>query len=238
MGGSQTFSFAPIGIIRSCFQESFGIPRQPGLAPAAEARLEFDSPFAKIDAVRGLAGFSHVWILFVFHTEWGLPWSPLVRPPRLGGNGRVGVFASRSPRRPNPIGMSAVRLLGVDEQGQTLALRLGGVDLLDGTPVLDVKPYVPYADAIAGAQAGYAIEAPTPRLHVEFTSQAQRQCDTYGQRYPNLAVLIAQMLTLDPRPAYYADDPRPRDFGCRLLDLDVKWRVEGTTVTVVALEPL
>lgn len=232
------YCFEPIGVIHSCFTESFGIPRQAGLVPDARARLEFASRCAQADSVRGLEGFSHVWLLFVFHGEWGAPWSPLVRPPRLGGNERVGVFASRSPRRPNPIGLSAVKLLGIEQHGNSLALELGGVDLLDGTPVLDVKPYVPYADAVAEAHAGYAAKAPQPKLRVEFSPQAQRQCDDYGARYPNLAALIIQMLTLDPRPAYRADDNGGRTFGCRLLDLDVKWCVTGEAVTVLALEPI
>jgi len=238
MSPDPRFCFEPIGVIRSCFTENFGIPRQAGLAPAARARLEFAAPYALADCVRGLEGFSHVWLLFVFHGERGAPWSPLVRPPRLGGNAKVGVFASRSPRRPNPIGLSAVKLLGIDRGRASLALELGGVDLLDGTPVLDVKPYIPYADALAGAQASYAAQPPLPKLRVEFTPQAQRECDAYETRYPKLAALITQMLTLDPRPAYRTADEAGRIFGCRLLDLDVKWCVSDDTVRVLALEPI
>lgn len=190
-----------------------------------------------MDSLRGLEGFSHLWVVFVFHAQWQQPWSPMVRPPRLGGNQRVGVYASRSPRRPNPIGLSAVRLLGIDQRGDSFSLDLGGVDLLDGTPVLDVKPYVPYADAIADARAGYAAAAPERTLRVEFGALAQRQCTAYEARYPNLAELITQMLALDPRPAYRAADDGGRIFGCRLLDLDVKWCVSHGTITVLALEP-
>lgn len=237
MSPAPPFCFDPIGVIRSCFTESFGIPRQAGLVPAARARLEFAEPFALEDCVRGLEGFSHVWILFVFHGEWGEGWSPLVRPPRLGGNAKVGVFASRSPRRPNPIGLSAVKLLGVARNGASLALELGGVDLLDGTPVLDVKPYIPYADALTDAHASYATQPPGPTLRVEFSTQARRDCEVQAARYPNLQALITQMLTLDPRPAYRTNEDPGRTFGCRLLDLDVKWCVSGDTVRVLALEP-
>lgn len=237
MHADPHYCFRPIGVIRSCFTENFGIPRQAGLVPDARARLELAAPFASADALRELDGFSHLWVLFIFHGEWEEPWWPLVRPPRLGGNTKVGVFASRSPRRPNPIGLSAVRLLGIEHSGESLALELGGVDLLDGTPVLDIKPYVPYADAIADARAGYAAEAPLPALRVEFSLQAQRQCAVYEARYPNLAALITQMLTLDPRPAYCTDIGGARTFGCRLLDMDVKWNVTDKTVTVLVIEP-
>lgn len=231
------YCFRPIGMIRSCFTENFGIPRQAGLAPDARARLELFSPYACADAVRQLEGFSHLWLLYVFHGERGKSWWPLVRPPRLGGNEKVGVFASRSPRRPNPIGLSAVRLLSMDRRSDTLALELGGVDLLDGTPVLDIKPYLPYADAIDGARGGYASAPPLPTLRVEFSDLAERQCAVHETRYPNLAALITQMLALDPRPAYRVEDAAGRTFGCRLLDLDVKWSVTDETATVLTLEP-
>lgn len=238
MDNHAAYRFQSIGVIRSCFTENFGIPRQAGLVPAARARLEFVPAYASMDALRGLEGFSHLWILFLFHAEWQQPWAPLVRPPRLGGNQKVGVFASRSPRRPNPIGLSAVRLLGIDQDGDCLALELGGVDLLDGTPVLDVKPYVPYADAIADARAGYAAAAPVPTFSVEFSAAAKDQCAAYAPRYPDLADLITQMLALDPRPAYRNEEDGSRLFGCRLLDLDVKWCVRRGVITVLALEPM
>lgn len=154
------FQFAPIGVIRSCFRQKFGIPRQPRLVPAARATLELLPSYAQPEAVRGLEGFSHLWLLFVFH---GIPaghWQPTVRPPRLGGNQRMGVFATRSSFRPNPIGLSAVALERIEISAGRVVLHLAGVDVLDGTPVLDIKPYVPYADSIPEAVGGFANEAP------------------------------------------------------------------------------
>ena len=145
------FQFAPIGVIHSCFGEKFGIPRQPGLVPAARATLELLPPYNQPAAVRELAGFSHLWLIFVFHgIPWG-QWQPTVRPPRLGGNRRLGVFASRSPFRPNPIGLSAVRLL----RREGCVLHVADVDMLDDTPLLDIKPYVPEFDAHPSAKAGW-----------------------------------------------------------------------------------
>ncbi len=142
------FRFAPIGIVRSCFREKFGIPRQPGLAPAARATLELLPPHNQPAAVRGLEDFSHVWLVFVFHGVPASRWQPTVRPPRLGGNRRLGVFATRSPFRPNPIGLSVVALDRIVTGQGRVALHLSGVDVLDGTPVLDIKPYLPYADRV------------------------------------------------------------------------------------------
>ncbi|MFU8770170.1 MAG: tRNA (N6-threonylcarbamoyladenosine(37)-N6)-methyltransferase TrmO, partial [Desulfotignum sp.] len=146
-----TCQFTPIATLYTCFKEKFGIPRQMNLVPAAPGRLVFDPAFSSRYAVRDLTGFSHIWLVFVFHQALDRPWSALVRPPRLGGNKKVGVFATRSPFRPNPIGMSAVKLEAVEQTAQGPVLHLSGVDILDNTPVLDIKPYLPWADAIPGA---------------------------------------------------------------------------------------
>jgi tRNA-Thr(GGU) m(6)t(6)A37 methyltransferase TsaA len=236
MSSGERFAFEPVGIIHSCFKESFGIPRQAGLVPANEATLHLLPPYDVPDALRGLQGFSHVWILFVFHGEYGVAWAPLVRPPRLGGNDKIGVFASRSPHRPNPIGLSAVKLLSIDTAPPGVRLRLGGGDFLDGTPVLDVKPYVSYADALPDATSGYAAPPPGPVLQVEFSDEASAQCEAEAYRYPQLKTLITQMLALDPRPAYLAQQGDGRVFGCRLLDFDVKWTVREAIATVIRLE--
>jgi tRNA-Thr(GGU) m(6)t(6)A37 methyltransferase TsaA len=214
----------PIGTIRSCFQERFGIPRQPRLAPDARAVLAVDPPFRA--ALRGLEGFSHVWIIFVFHKS-GRALS--VRPPRLGGRRSVGTFATRSPHRPNPIGISAVRLESVDPRAGTLAL--SGVDLLDGTPVLDVKPYLPYADSIPRAALGWAAEKQR-RLRVRFSARARSNCRRSG--HPRLASLIRQMLRLDPRPAFQRRTSA--DYAARVLDVDVRWTVAGNRCTVTDVQ--
>ncbi len=230
------FDFQPIGIIRSCFPEKFGIPRQPGLVKEATAVLEFLPPYNRVEALEGLEAFSHLWLIFVFHASKQETWKPTVRPPRLGGNKRVGVFASRSMFRPNPIGLSVVELDRVETTGEQPRLMLKGVDLLDGTPVLDIKPYLPYVDAIPDARGGYAQGIPQPRLAVTFTSQAAAQCASYEATFPNLKILIIHLLELDPRPAYYDADHSAKEFGMRLLDFDIKWRISEERLDVLAIE--
>jgi tRNA-Thr(GGU) m(6)t(6)A37 methyltransferase TsaA len=232
------FGFKPIGIIRSCYSGKFGIPRQPRLVTAAESRLAFFAEFARDEAVAGLEGFSHLWLIFVFHDCVGAGWKPTVRPPRLGGRRKVGVFASRAPYRPNPIGISAVENLGVERSGGKLFLKLGGVDLLDCTPVLDVKPYVPYADSIPDARAGFAAETPGRDWPVSFSAEAQSQL---AARDPDaskrLILLITQVLQQDPRPGYMERYPERTEFGMRLYDLDVRWEIDGAGVRVLSVEP-
>ena len=223
------FTLKAIGTIHSCYGEKFGIPRQPGLVKSATAKLELLPPFNTPDALRGLDGFSHLWIVFLFHQSAHNPWKATVRPPRLGGNERVGVFASRSNFRPNPIGLSVVELLGVDGT----ELRLGGGDFLDGTPVLDIKPYIPYADRIPGATGAFADSPPEPVNTVGFSEAAGRAIETLeSEQRPALRQLIADMLAYNPRPAYQSDDPN-RTFGTRIFDLDIKWSQSGNTVTVL-----
>lgn len=232
----SNYSFTPIGYIRSCFPEKFGIPRQPGLVPQARALLLIDPPFNQPEAFRGLEAFSHAWIVFVFHAALGHKWKATIRPPRLGGNQRVGVFASRSGFRPNAIGQSAVQLLGIEHQNRTMHLHLGGVDLLDGTPVLDIKPYLPYADSIPYATAGYATEFPKSGLTVRFSPKAARQCEHLDPiRYPDLKALITGLLGQDPRPAY-KDAAEPQSYGIQLWDLNIRFRVAGSDIVVETID--
>jgi len=240
----------PIGIIHSCFKEKFGIPRQPGLVPEARATLELYPPYGSAEALAGLEGFSHLWVIFVFHqalqqnagidaeNSYRGQWQPSVRPPRLGGNQKVGVFASRSPFRPNPIGLSAVKLESIDCLQAPCYLHLSGVDFLDGTPVLDIKPYVPYADAVPQARAGFAAAAPVAEAKVRFSSEAEVECEKWEVSYPGLRQLIVNLLRLDPRPAYKSgqgNDSDDRIYGMRLHDVDVRWQISGEVVTVVEL---
>ena len=160
-------------------------------------------------------------------------WSPTVRPPRLGGNERVGVFASRSPFRPNPLGLSLVELLAIDTRDGVL-LTFGGVDLLDGTPVLDIKPYIPFVDSQPAARAGY-VDGPPSTLAVAFSAQALPQLCQHESRWPDLETLLRELLAQDPRPAY-ADDPR-RLYGFRLYDLEIKWRCSARQAIVEAIVP-
>lgn len=226
----DTYSCDVIAIIESPFKEKFGIPRQPGLV-GAEGMLVFRPPFDQPEMVEGLEGFSHLWLTFVFHACVEQGWQARVRPPRLGGNRKVGVYASRAPFRPNHLGLSVVELVGV-ERDEGLRLRLRGLDLMDGTPVLDVKPYVPYTDALPEARAGYAPEAPEARLAVRFSPEAEAMLA--GDEA--LKSLIREVLALDPRPAYHAYDPA-RVYGMQLADRDVRWRVCGQVVEVVSLQP-
>jgi tRNA-Thr(GGU) m(6)t(6)A37 methyltransferase TsaA len=220
----------PIGVIRSCFGGKFGVPRQPGLCPSAWGSLEFLPGFGSPESVRGLEGFSHVWLIFVFHETADAGWHPTVRPPRLGGNRRVGVFASRSTFRPNPLGLSLVRLEAVDLTAGTPVLRLGGLDLIDGTPVFDVKPYLPYAEALPDAKGGFA-ETPPARLPVEVDPAVQPAFDALPDR---ARALIREALSLDPRPATRADDAG-RVFGAPLCGKDVRFVIRDGICRIVGI---
>ena len=217
----------PIGIIHSCFKEKFGIPRQSGLIKSATATLELLPPYNVADALRGIEEFSHLWIVFAFHESVCEKFQPTVRPPRLGGNVRVGVFATRSPCRPNPIGLSVVELKSVN--GTTL--KLAGGDFLDGTPVLDIKPYIPYADSIPAAHGAFANAAPDAINTVSFSDEAKKVFQGLEKHQQQL---IKDMLSYNPRPAYQADDP-DRIFGTKVFDLDVKWKHSDNTATIVSL---
>lgn len=214
----MSFSIAPVGYVRSCFKEKFAIPRQPALASAARGCLELLPPYDRPEAVQGLEAVSHVWLLFIFHQALETQPRLKVRPPRLGGNRSIGVFASRATHRPNGIGQSVVRLDRV-EPGK---LWLSGIDLLDGTPVIDIKPYVPYADQVPGAVNGLADAAPE-LIEVAWAPSALRQAEEAGERLGEpLVALIEQCLAQDPRPAYQVPAPE-RHYGVRLWDVEVRW---------------
>lgn len=232
----QPYSFEVVGLVRSPYKEKFGIPRQPGLVPV-KAELELLPPYNNAEAVKGLEGFSHLWLIFVFHGIARREWSPTVRPPRLGGNTRMGVFATRSTHRPNPIGLSVVALERIELAGSRVVLHLSGADLMDGTPVLDIKPYLPYADQVAQARGGFAPEAPAAELEVTFTVAAAAAC-RHWDGDEDLREIIVQLLRYDPRPAYYGEKAERQEFGMRLFDFDLRWRVEGQSVVVTALQPL
>ena len=169
----SSFQFEQIGVIRSPYKEKFAVPRQPGLVINGGGELHLVAPYNQADAVRGLEAFSHLWVVFVFHQTMEGGWRPTVRPPRLGGNARMGVFATRSTFRPNPIGMSLVELKGIRCQKDQVILELGSLDLVDGTPVIDIKPYLPFAEALPDARASYAQDA--PQADMRFTSRLKLQ---------------------------------------------------------------
>ncbi|ATI63689.1 tRNA (N6-threonylcarbamoyladenosine(37)-N6)-methyltransferase TrmO [Edwardsiella tarda] len=231
----NTFQFAPIGVIHSPYKEKFAIPRQPGLIRDGGGELELLPPYNQADTVRGLEGFSHLWVIFVFHQTMAGGWRPTVRPPRLGGNTRVGVFATRSTFRPNPIGMSLVELQGI-EIHNGVRLRLGSLDLVDGTPVLDIKPYLPFAESQPQAQAGFAQQAPAADMPVVFMPEAEAQITQHQRNYPHLARFIRQVLAQDPRPAYRHAADEDRVYAVHLLDFNLRWRVKHGVCEVIGLD--
>ena len=226
---------APIGRMHSCFPEKFGAPRQPGLVTEATGTIELVPPCNVPEMVRGLAAYSHAWIIFLFHGCGGRPWRPTVRPPRLGGNRRMGVLATRSGFRPNAIGMSAVRLTGVRCLPEGVFIDVTGIDIIDGTPIIDIKPYLPYSDCIANAAAPPA-PAPPERIPVTFSSTAAAAlsvCEANG--YPGLRDLVAAVLSQDPRPAYDAGRCRNKTYGMRIYDLNVCWKPVDGGIRVIGL---
>lgn len=216
----------PIAHIRTDFPEKFGIPRQSGLVPGLCGRVVFLPAYRNPDALRGLEGYSHIWLLWEFSEAKRDTWSPTVRPPRLGGNRRMGVFATRSPFRPNPIGLSCVRLLAIE--GTDLVVE--GADLLDGTPIYDIKPYLPYTDAHPEATAGFAGEVFEDRLAVDFPAALLNKLPP-EKRESALALLRG-----DPRPSYQEDEERI--YGMPYAGYDIRFQVAGDTLTVVAVERL
>lgn len=218
-----------IGHIRSQFPTKFGIPRQSGLVGALRAQVVLEPEFRVAEAFRGLEGFSHLWLVWVFSESRREGWSPTVRPPRLGGNRRVGVFASRSPFRPNPIGLSCVTLERVDlDTPDGPVLTVGGADLLDGTPVLDIKPYVPMADCQVGAVGGFSDEHRGDGVRVEFPAELLEKVPV-GLREALLGILGG-----DPRPAYHRDPWRV--YGMPFGGIEVKFTVAGDVLTVRGIE--
>lgn len=233
----QSFQFNVIGHIESPYKEKFAIPRQPGLVQGGAGRLHLHSPFNDPNTVRGLNQFSHIWILFVFHQTMENGWKPLVRPPRLGGNNKMGVFATRSTFRPNPIGMSLVELKGITIENNQVVLELGSLDLVDGTPIIDIKPYLPFAEALPNASAGYAQDTPSDDMQVIFTPQVETELDTYQSQYPGIKQFISQVLMQDPRPAYKKQSTENRDYAVHLLNFNIRWRVINGVTEVFAVEP-
>jgi len=228
------YTFSAIGTLHSPFREKFGIPRQPGLAPHAISRLVLLPEFATAECLEGLADFSHVWLCFVFHATAAQGWQPGVRPPRLGGNERCGVFATRSMYRPNPIGLSVVELIDIIDGANGKELLLRGADLLDGTPVLDIKPYIPYADSQPTARGGFAPAAPE-LLPVSWSTQALS--DSRALALSNeFCLLIDEVLAQDPRPAYRRQRVDEHEYGVLLNNSNIRFRIIDNTVIVTAVE--
>ncbi|NMA38721.1 MAG: tRNA (N6-threonylcarbamoyladenosine(37)-N6)-methyltransferase TrmO [Lentisphaerae bacterium] len=227
-----TFTFPVIGVLHSCFRAKFGIPRQPGLIPEATGAIELLPPYDQPNAVRGLEDFSHLWVLFVFHEAIRDAWKATVRPPRLGGDQRIGVFASRSPFRPSPIGMSVVRLRNIRCGHGKVVLEIDGVDILDNTPVLDLKPYLPYSDIVPAATGGFAPAAPAAEaLPTSFTPAAEAKAKAVEKRFPGFQELARKVVSADPRPAYQREPGRV--YGVFLHDYEVVWEVDEASAIIV-----
>lgn len=218
-----------IGVIESPYQQKFGIARQPGLVNAAKVWLNLNPTFTE-ESVRGLSGFEYVWVHFVFHAAIKDGWSPLVRPPRLGGKQKMGVFATRSPHRPNHLGLSLLRLESV-ETHKGVRLLLSGADLLDGTPVIDIKPYIPFVEAKPDARSGFVMGTP-PLLTVEWSPTALIQLNDYGLG-PEFTELVSQSVAQDPRPAYQEDEHRI--YGMLLAGVNVSFQIKAEVATIVSL---
>ena len=222
---SQEFSMRVIARIHSDFSTKFGVPRQSGLVDALESAVVFEPEYRNPDALRGLEDFSHLWLVWVFDKAVRRDWSPTVRPPRLGGNRRMGVFATRSPFRPNPIALSSVKLAGIEQTAeQGPVLHILGADLMDGTPILDIKPYIPYADAHPEALGGFAAVPAGETLEVIIPPELLEKIP------PERREALRGVLAQDPRP-HYQDDPE-RIYGFGFAGMEVRFSVEGSRLTV------
>jgi len=215
-----------IARIYNDFTSKFGVPRQSGIIQTIISSIVFEPAFRNPDTLRGLEGFSHLWLIWGFSENIRASWSPTVRPPRLGGNTRMGVFATRSPFRPNPLGLSCVKLESIDmHDPSSPTLTVLGADLMNGTPIYDIKPYLPYADSISDAQGGFAREAPVAPLSVVFPEQWLKLIP------PEKRDILNAVLSADPRPAYQQNPERVYGFG--FAEMDIRFQVEGTVLTVV-----
>lgn len=233
-----SIEFAPIGFIETCFKERFGTPRQPSLVPSSWGILRLRPELNLAEALDGLEGFSHVWLIWVFHQNTNKGIKAKIHPPRMGGE-KTGLFSTRTPHRPNPIGLSAVRLERIE--GGTLYL--SGVDLLDGTPILDIKPYLPSSDSIPDARAGWTQTKPERFVEVRFTEDARADIRRLtGDLADRFEATIREILELDPRPNFYKGTPdRPNPYtdvyGFRLEDFNVVYRMQDRVATIMELQP-
>lgn len=226
----DTISISPIAHMKSDFSTKFGIPRQSGLVPELRSTIVFEPEYRNEDALRGIEDFSHLWIIWQFSEAVRSEWSPTVRPPRLGGNTRMGVFATRSPFRPNNLGLSCVRLLGVEHTDtHGTVLHIGGADLMDGTPIFDIKPYIPYSDAHPEARGGFTDGAGEFLLKVDFPVPL---LEKLPQNKREAAIGV---LSHDPRPSYQKTPGRI--YGLTFAGFDIRFTVEEDTLTVIEVCP-
>lgn len=219
-----------IAKIRTDFPSKFGIPRQSGLVPSLRARIVFEPEYRDVSAVRGLEGYSHLWILWKFSESVCDSWQPTVRPPRLGGNKRIGVFATRSPFRPNPIGLSSVKLERIIENTPDgCVIEVSGADLMDNTPIYDIKPYIPYTDSHADATGGFSDRVYGNNIEVDFPKEIENELPC------EVLTPLKEILANDPRPAYQNDD---RIYSFEFADYKIKFNVKDEILKVISVEKI
>ncbi|WP_432468087.1 tRNA (N6-threonylcarbamoyladenosine(37)-N6)-methyltransferase TrmO [Agarivorans sp. Z349TD_8] len=222
----MSLTIEPLGYIQSPYAEKFSVPRQPGLVTAISTQLIFTAPFNDLDMLDEIEQFSHFWLMFAFHQNISAGWKAKVRPPRLGGNKKVGVLASRSSFRPNHLGLSLMELSHVERNTSAPVLHFKGGDLVHGTPIYDVKPYLPYSDSVIDAKAGYAQNQPRSELSVGWTDTAKQQALQLNINTEQ-SLVIEQVLAQDPRPAYKRLKLDDKVYGVRLYQFNLRWQVFG-----------
>ncbi len=222
------YEIEAVAHIKTPYKQKFGTPRQPGLIEEAWGEIIFEKKYANRDALRGLDQVSHLWLIFLFNQNPNTNWSPLVRPPRLGGKEKIGLWSTRSPFRPNPLGLSVVKLEGVIDHDKTLAIRVSGVDLVDGTPIFDIKPYISYADKINNSYS-WAQQEPNSKYSVIVSSSCEK---SFSQLTTQEQQLIIRTLKLDPRPPMHdalakskGDEWKERQYHMKIMDWDIRWRL-------------
>ena len=227
----EKIEIRPIARMRSDFPTKFGIPRQSGLVSELRSTIIFEPEYRNSDALRGMEGFSHLWLIWQFSEAVRSDWSPTVRPPRLGGNTRMGVFATRSPFRPNHLGLSCVKLLGIEQTAEYGAvIHVGGADLMDGTPIFDIKPYIPYSDAHPDASGGFTDTASDFLLTVNFPAELLEKLPSDKQE------AAVSVLSHDPRPSY--QHQTGRTYGLTFAGFDIRFHVDENALTVIDVQPI
>jgi len=233
---SHLLTLQSLAEVRTPFKDKFGIPRQASLLDDFEAQIIMHEPFNTLDAFRGIESFSHLWLSFIFHKN-DTQWRPLIRPPRLGGNQKIGVFASRSSFRPNRLGLSLVKFKKIEKNGKNVVLTTSCPDLIDQTPIVDIRPYVAYSDHAPNSQCGYAQHEPEARLKVSYSTQAQQQIERLSTHYPNnLKRLIETSLRYDPRPAYKQAKQDQRVYHIRLYDVEISFSITQQSANIITLK--
>lgn len=229
-------SIEPIGYLTSCYKEKFAVPRQPGLVPSGKAQIHLTPPYNHPDIVEGLETCSHIWLQFIFHLCLDAGWQHKVRPPRLGGNKKMGVLATRATHRPNSLGLSVVKLERIEAHKKDVVLHVCGIDLVEGTPIVDIKPYIPYSDSLPHAHYPFAQHVPN-NIEVRFSKTAEDDLmDIPASQRSIFKRLAIEVLQQDPKPAFHNPSPE-RIYGVKLEGFELQWRYIESTIEVVSIKP-